>query len=175
MHFIKTIAAAFALTATASAFPLQKRQDDAAVGNPASTFLLSTHLSISSTITSSSSPPTSPIPSSSVNITGEKSQTDTNIPDVLDDLLTNVQGGLRGGLDFLSIPSGDSETKKAKREEDIPGAAGKFSSSIAVERKGFADMKAQILWLIWRRMLREVLRGSWILLVRVMSRRVDTR
>jgi hypothetical protein len=39
MHFIKTIAAAFALTATVSALPLQKRQDDAAVGNPDSMFL----------------------------------------------------------------------------------------------------------------------------------------
>lgn len=33
-------------------------------------------------------------------------------PDPLDDLLTNVQGGLRGGLDFLSIPSGSSKTKR---------------------------------------------------------------
>jgi len=45
--------------------------------------------------------------------------------DPLDDLLTNIQGGLRGGLDFLSIPSG-SGAKKAKRAEDIPGAASKF-------------------------------------------------
>ena len=45
--------------------------------------------------------------------------------DPLDDLLTNIQGGLRGGLDFLSIPSG-SGAKKAKRAEDVPGAASKF-------------------------------------------------
>jgi hypothetical protein len=34
MHFTKTIAAAIALmTTTVSAFPLQKRQDDAVIGN----------------------------------------------------------------------------------------------------------------------------------------------
>jgi len=48
----------------------------------------------------------------------------THISGPLDDLLTNIQGGLRGGLDFLSIPSG-SGAKKAKRAEDIPGAASK--------------------------------------------------
>jgi hypothetical protein len=47
------------------------------------------------------------------------------ILDALDDLLTNIQGGLRGGLDFLSVPSG-SGAAKAKRAEDIPGAASKF-------------------------------------------------
>jgi len=40
MHFTKTIAAALALTVTVSALPLQKRQDDAAIGNPDSMFLL---------------------------------------------------------------------------------------------------------------------------------------
>jgi hypothetical protein len=35
MHFTKTIAAAVALmTTTVSAFPLQKRQDDAVIGDP---------------------------------------------------------------------------------------------------------------------------------------------
>lgn len=47
----------------------------------------------------------------------------------LDDLLTNVQGGLRGGLDFLSVPSG-SGVEKAKRENDIPGATSKLFSTI---------------------------------------------
>ncbi|CAD0086924.1 unnamed protein product [Aureobasidium mustum] len=67
MHVIKTFAAAFALAATVSAFPLQKRQDDSAIGDP--------------------------------------------------------NRGLRGGLDFLSIPSGDGASSKAKRAEDIPDAA----------------------------------------------------
>jgi hypothetical protein len=40
MHFIKTIAAAFALAATVSALPLQKRQSDAAIGNPDSMLYL---------------------------------------------------------------------------------------------------------------------------------------
>jgi hypothetical protein len=39
MHFTKTIAAAFALTATVSSFPLQKRQNDAVIGNPNSVSL----------------------------------------------------------------------------------------------------------------------------------------
>jgi hypothetical protein len=99
MHFIKTIAAAFALTMGSSSSPL------AALN---SIFLIcQCHRR-------------------TINVTEEKNQTKlTNISDALDDLLTNVQGGLRGGLDFLSIPSGDSETKKTKRE-GIPGAAGRF-------------------------------------------------
>jgi hypothetical protein len=72
MHFIKTITAAFALTATVCALPLRKRQDDAAVGNPASMFLLSTSV-LHQQMSSSPSPPASPIPSSSsVNVTGRK-------------------------------------------------------------------------------------------------------
>ncbi|THW01122.1 hypothetical protein D6C98_03432 [Aureobasidium pullulans] len=45
----------------------------------------------------------------------------------LDDLLTNVQGGLRGGLDFLSIPSGSSDKKK---RDVIGDAASKQPLSI---------------------------------------------
>ena len=48
-------------------------------------------------------------------------------PDPLDDLLTNVQGGLRGGLDFLSIPSGSSDKKK---RDVIGDAASKQPLSI---------------------------------------------
>ena len=70
--------------------------------------------------------------------------------DPLDDLLTNIQGGLRGGLDFLSIPSGSGGAKKAKRAEDIPGAASKFfflffpfSLSLSREER-FADEETEI-------------------------------
>ncbi|KAG9958247.1 hypothetical protein KCU61_g8515, partial [Aureobasidium melanogenum] len=77
MHFIKTIAAVFALAVTVSAVPLQKK-DDAVVGNP---------------------------------------------NNLIDDLLTNIKGGIQGFEDFLDIPSGDGASAKAKRAEDIPDAA----------------------------------------------------
>jgi hypothetical protein len=60
----------------------------------------------------------------------------TYIPGPLDDLLTNIQGGLDGGLDFLSIPSGDG-AKKVKRAEDIPGAASKCSCRHFANQRAF--------------------------------------
>jgi hypothetical protein len=124
MHFTKTIAAAFALTATVSAFPLQNRQDDAVIGDPNSVFFLSIALPLPTTI-----PPSHrhlPLQSHSIRTTTNKSKkSNWHNSDPLDDLLTNIQGGLRGGLDFLSIPSG-SGAEKAKRENDIPGATSKY-------------------------------------------------
>lgn len=96
MHFIKTIAAAFALAVTVSAVPLQKK-DGAAVGDP---------------------------------------------NNIVDDLLTNIKGGIQGFEDFLDIPSGDGASAKAKRAEDIPDAANPvvdLATNVEGGIKGFAD------------------------------------
>ncbi|THX60765.1 hypothetical protein D6D06_01008 [Aureobasidium pullulans] len=87
MFFAKTIVAAFAVVGSVSALPVQKR-DDAVIGDPASV-----------------------LPFAVPSLTSAK-LTYLEWTDPLDDLLTNVQGGLRGGLDFLSIPSGSSKTKR---------------------------------------------------------------
>ncbi|KAH0290815.1 hypothetical protein M436DRAFT_59856 [Aureobasidium namibiae CBS 147.97] len=118
MHFTKTIAAAFALTAAVSALPLQKRQDNAAIGNPNSVFLLR-HPFYPLPTASLVAIATYLLPSS-LYLDQDMEIKLTHISDILDDLLTNIQGGLRGGLDFLSIPSG-SGAKKAKRADS--GAA----------------------------------------------------
>ncbi|KAG9582827.1 hypothetical protein KCU77_g11624, partial [Aureobasidium melanogenum] len=96
MHFIKTIAAVFALAVTVSAVPLQKK-DDAVVGNP---------------------------------------------NNLIDDLLTNIKGGIQGFEDFLDIPSGDGASAKAKRAEDIPDAANPLvdlAENVKGGLEGFAD------------------------------------
>ena len=138
MHFTKTIAAVFALAATVSALPLQKRQDDSAIGDPDSTFSLFYISAFANHNICIFSPSAlkSHLPHQLA-----KGVMLTQISGPLDDLLTNIQGGLRGGLDFLSIPSGDG-AEKAKRAEDIPGADSKlFSMPICVKGGAFADVR----------------------------------
>ncbi|KAH0390266.1 hypothetical protein KCU89_g15779, partial [Aureobasidium melanogenum] len=53
----------------------------------------------------------------------------------IDDLLTNIKGGIQGFEDFLDIPSGDGASAKAKRAEDIPNAASEFS----IQKKWFHE------------------------------------
>ncbi|CAD0106285.1 unnamed protein product [Aureobasidium uvarum] len=53
----------------------------------------------------------------------------------LDDLLTNIKGGLEGGLDFLSLPSGDG-ANNVKRAEEIPDAANPLVDLVANVKGG---------------------------------------
>ncbi|KAH0381900.1 hypothetical protein KCU92_g6785, partial [Aureobasidium melanogenum] len=53
----------------------------------------------------------------------------------IDDLLTNIKGGIQGFEDFLDIPSGDGASAKAKRAEDIPDAA----SELSIQKKWFYE------------------------------------
>jgi hypothetical protein len=55
--------------------------------------------------------------------------------DPIDDLLTNIKGGIQGFEDFLDIPSGDGASAKAKRAEDIPDAA----SELSIQKKWFYE------------------------------------
>ncbi|TIA24886.1 hypothetical protein D6C81_02246 [Aureobasidium pullulans] len=144
MFFAKTIVAAFAVVGSVSALPVQKR-DDAVIGDPANPLddLLTNvqgglrggldFLSIPSgssktkrddaVIGDPASALSSTTPAISI------SDTDTmQKQDPLDDLLTNVQGGLRGGLDFLSIPSGSSDKKKREMSSVMPPVSNHFPS-----------------------------------------------
>ncbi|KAH0371024.1 hypothetical protein KCU65_g2246, partial [Aureobasidium melanogenum] len=65
---------------------------------------------------------------------------DPNNP--IDDLLTNVKGGIQGFEDFLDVPSGDGASAKAKRAEDIPDAANPvvdLATNVESGFEGFAD------------------------------------
>ncbi|THZ98389.1 hypothetical protein D6C88_00912 [Aureobasidium pullulans] len=57
----------------------------------------------------------------------------------LDDLLTNVQGGLRGGLDFLSIPSGSSDKKKRDVIGDAANPLDDLLTNVDSGIEGFFD------------------------------------
>ncbi|THZ30269.1 hypothetical protein D6C91_01264 [Aureobasidium pullulans] len=155
MFFAKTIVAAFAVVDSVSALPVQKR-DDAVIGDPANPLddLLTNvqgglrggldFLSIPSgssktkrddaVIGDPASALSSTTPAISI------SDTDTmQKQDPLDDLLTNVQGGLRGGLDFLSIPSGSSDKKKRDVIGDAANPLDDLLTNVDSGVEGFFD------------------------------------
>ncbi|THY93541.1 hypothetical protein D6C93_05594 [Aureobasidium pullulans] len=155
MFFAKTIVAAFAVVGSVSALPVQKR-DDAVIGDPANPLddLLTNvqgglrggldFLSIPSgssktkrddaVIGDPASALSSTTPAISI------SDTDTmQKQDPLDDLLTNVQGGLRGGLDFLSIPSGSSDKKKRDVIGDAANPLDDLLTNVDSGIEGFSD------------------------------------
>ncbi|THV65159.1 hypothetical protein D6D00_00127 [Aureobasidium pullulans] len=155
MFFAKTIVAAFAVVGSVSALPVQKR-DDAVIGDPANPLgdLLTNvqgglrggldFLSIPSgssktkrddaVIGDPASALSSTTPAISI------SHTDTmQKQDPLDDLLTNVQGGLRGGLDFLSIPSGSSDKKKRDVIGDAANPLDDLLTNVDSGVEGFFD------------------------------------
>ncbi|THX16888.1 hypothetical protein D6D17_02671 [Aureobasidium pullulans] len=114
MFFAKTIVAAFAVVGSVSALPVQKR-DDAVIGDPASV-----------------------LPFAVPSLTSAK-LTYLEWTDPLDDLLTNVQGGLRGGLDFLSIPSGSSDKKKRDVIGDAANPLDDLLTNVDSGIEGFFD------------------------------------
>ncbi|THY25584.1 hypothetical protein D6D02_00165 [Aureobasidium pullulans] len=158
MFFAKTIVAAFAVVGSVSALPVQKR-DDAVIGDPANPLddLLTNvqgglrggldFLSIPSgssgkakakrddaVIGDPASALSSTTPAISI------SDTDTmQKQDPLDDLLTNVQGGLRGGLDFLSVPSGSSDEKKRDVIGDAANPLDDLLTNVDSGIEGFFD------------------------------------
>ncbi|KAH0347616.1 hypothetical protein KCU81_g3483, partial [Aureobasidium melanogenum] len=99
MHFIKTIAAAFALAVTVSAVPLQKK-DGAAVGDPNNDLLTNVKGGIQGFEDFLDIP--------SGDGASAKAKRAEDIPDAANpvvDLATNVEGGIEGFADFLGAGS----------------------------------------------------------------------
>ncbi|KAG9666683.1 hypothetical protein KCU95_g18032, partial [Aureobasidium melanogenum] len=99
MHFVKTIAAAFALAVTVSAVPLQKK-DGAAVGDPNNDLLTNVKGGIQGFEDFLDIP--------SGDGASAKAKRAEDIPDAanpLVDLATNVEGGIEGFADFLGAGS----------------------------------------------------------------------
>ncbi|THX76262.1 hypothetical protein D6D04_06890 [Aureobasidium pullulans] len=147
MFFAKTIVAAFAVVGSVSALPVQKR-DDAVIGDPANPLddlLTNVQGGLRGGLDFLSIPSGSSKTKRDDAVIGDPatisiSDTDTmQKQDPLDDLLTNVQGGLRGGLDFLSIPSGSSDKKKRDVIGDAANPLDDLLTNVDSGIEGFFD------------------------------------